>query len=359
MNKFSVLGYGLTALDIIKSNMVNGIIYDIGGTCFNIANNLNYLGEKTAIITRLGADIAGEEIIRVVEDEDKITLIAQKTRVGKTPRIIEVQRMSVKGGRHYFSFKCPQCGAFLPRYMSPTIDWTRAQLANIDINDIKIVYFDRVAPSLKIVLNRLDKRNTIKIYEPCNINYLFRNDWAFPETDVLKLAVSKNDIENKCLNKINQFCRERNHFPVLTLVTIGEEGVWYSINQRENWYYLKGINSNIIDSCGAGDWFSAILIREILDKFVDEIKNKNIESEKNLMRSLNLAQKYAVLSCKFIGARGLTNNVAQKKIQSKNNIGEIINELSITQKINNKLFVNINNKMNYKLCDMCKLELKL
>ena len=109
----------------------------------------------------------------------------------------------------------------------------------------------------------------------------------------------------------------KSYGPTLRIKTLGKYGLLFRSVGDSKWHYQESFKLNeLCDTCGAGDWCTVGFLF-----YLEELATKNnislIETLKSnylINSALSFAQILASLSCRFVGARGLSYSMDQKKI---------------------------------------------
>lgn len=291
MNNKICIGAGLVCLDILINNdNRRPISYYVGGTCGNVMMILSYMGWTSYPIARLDDT---KYTIRLIEDLKRNNLKVDyiSTNDGTTPVIIQKNIVDKNGvPTHKFEIKNNK-GRFFLNFSSLTI-----KQADIIIDSISFVpavfFFDRISPAIIKLANYFKDKGSIIYFEPsCKITE--RNFFKCIDlSDVVKFANQRikdigfaSDYDNK-----------------LFIQTLGSDGLIFKFKDYD-WTKIPSVkNLSIVDTSGAGDWTTSILIDQIFSNTIDSIDNLTLEF---IERSLLLSQKYAALSCSYEGARGM------------------------------------------------------
>jgi fructokinase len=319
-----IIGSGLITLDVImaKSKRENKIInLQLGGTCGNVLTILSYLGWNSYPILRLNNTDDSTKII--VNEMEKWGVKADFLLYNKkdtVPVIVENIYLDKEPLKHSFSFNCPNCRNFLPRFRAATLKQIKS-LENKIITQPAVFFYDRVSAGNVKLAKKFAEKGTLVVFEPPKDrnSKLFKK--ALKNCHILKYSNQRNGKINSLIDKENK--------PDLEVITLGDEGLEYRANfLNDDWKRLEPYNiDQLKDSAGAGDWCTAGLIHSIGRngrKGFLESDSEKIES------ALNLGQTLAVLNCAFYGARGVMYQALNQK-----EILSIFNEIML-EKINQK-----------------------
>jgi len=320
-------GTGLIALDvIINGHNRNEPYYMTGGSCGNVLIILSYFGWHTFPLARFKEDNFSKFIISDLKKWGVDTSYLQFDDKASTPVIIEKVRQRENGeSTHAFSFFCPECNSFLPRYRPITIKQVESILDDLPTSGI--CYIDRVSGGTLEYAKSCKNKGSLIFFEPTKIddNNNFRK--ILEICDVLKYS---NEI---CITDPNIV---RDSDVPLKIETLGSSGLLFSFNnglsrkRSEKWQKMRAFPIKyFVDAAGAGDWCSAGLIHFLNMKKITDIRQLD---EKTLKFALNFGQALAAVNCGFFGARGsmyalskeefhkIVNDILKKKDISTSNI---------------------------------------
>lgn len=238
----------------------------LGGAPTNFAIHAQQLGCKSFVVSRIGSDGLGREMIAVLRRKKVSTQYIQTDEFKGTGTVFI--KLDVRGVP---SFHCSLDVAFDYLEFRPELE----ELAN----QADVVLFGTLAQRSKIARESMRKfltaaKKAIKMYD-ANIRTwdyetkeIVRTSLEF--TDILK--VNQLEIEN--LSQIFQQQGLGTHsfmerlltdFPIkLIALTLGEKGCFLK-NKNED-FYAPGVIIQPVDTTGAGDAFAASLIVNYLKK---------------------------------------------------------------------------------------------
>lgn len=298
------IGAGLLTLDLIleegettpcRMNVLTG------GSCGNVLLILSFLGWKSYPVAELSdsqaTDILCQDLLRWGV---KIDLINISTK-GKTPIIIHRIYQNRSEAKHRFEFKHPETKAWFPRFRPVTIKYV-TEIAD-QLPKSSVFYFDRVSPAALIMAAQSRQNGSLVVFEPCSNRDTSLFERALAVSHIVKFSHERlptyMDVypKNKALIEIQ---------------TMGASGVAYRMEQTgTTWRYLPSFpTENIIDTAGAGDWFTAGMIDELLTK-------TNIApyifSVSDIEKAILTGQLYGAINCCFMGARGTMYNMMKSE----------------------------------------------
>ena len=290
-----VVGTGLVALDIVLEDDKRSLIA-AGGTCANVLAALSYLGWDSVLVSRLGEDYAAQLVLEDLDIFGVNTEFATLKPSASTPVIVERLRADSHGHPfHTFSFSCPSCGKRLPSYQPVTSAQQFEHLSRI-VEGVKVCFIDRVSRGAINLADAVSREGGLVYFEPSSI----RDERLFCEmmrhTSIIKYSherlVDHGDIEWSTATQIE-------------IQTLGRGGARFRFRERSgcsNWHHCDARPlGKLVDSCGAGDWFSAGLIHWMYFSQGGKIKPMTVKS---LTRAIDFAQRFSAWTCGFAGARG-------------------------------------------------------
>ena len=139
-----VVGTGLIALDVVLTDRPDSVTrLWAGGTCGNVLAILSFLGWQAYPLATLGDDSAADTVIGDLQRFGVITQFIKNRRGRHTPIVVEEIRN--KGGlpQHRFAWRCPSCGAWLPRYKGLPRDEISKLIESVPIPNVFL--FDRLS----------------------------------------------------------------------------------------------------------------------------------------------------------------------------------------------------------------------
>jgi fructokinase len=235
--------------------------YVLGGAPFNVARHLKAFGQNPILVTRLGHDALGDEVLEVMKKAGMETLGIQYDNNYPTGRV----QVHMKDGGHDFEILPAQAYDFI----HPAV----VRMTALSVNP-KLVYFGTLAQrsetSMRALKALLRSTGAAKFLD---IN--LRVPWYDEKTlrrslryaDIVKLnddevgilanmfEMSQNDMVGQVKELINRFGLEQ------VVVTCGSEGAW-QLN-RNGKKLVAGIENRVtqlVDTVGAGDGFASIYI---------------------------------------------------------------------------------------------------
>ena len=253
----TVLSFGETLWDLYPSGPV------LGGAPFNFACRIHSLGDRGIIVTRVGRDELGSKALERIAELGMEVSCVQKDDQRPTAT---VQVMLDASGNPDF--------VVAPEVASDCIDLTYELLELAATADC--FCFGTLAQrteSSRRTLHRLLEVAT-KGVKCLDIN--LRKNCYFEETitysiekaDILKMNLHEAhylaDLFEVSISSLPDFCAEimEEWSLACCLVTLGEHGAFAATRAEK--VYAPGYEVSVVDTCGAGDAFSAAFVHEYL-----------------------------------------------------------------------------------------------
>ena len=299
----AAFGTGLVALDVIFSaDRTRPPRVAAGGTCGNVLAILSFLGWDAFPIARL-ADDAVSDLVRADLARHRVALdFASQAPTAETPVIVQQNRIARNGTpEHRFSVTCPACGAWFPSFRAVTAD--SASLVMEAVADAapsgftpRVFFFDRVSRGALLLARFFADRGALVVFEPVGVGdpRLFAE--ALATTHVLKYSHERlPELADR---------RTTASRPLLELETRGEDGLRYRspLLPTRAWRRHGAVPASpVVDTAGAGDWCTAVLLSALaaggVAGFVDTC-------QRHVSDAVRYAQAAAAIACTYEGARG-------------------------------------------------------
>ena len=252
-----VLSFGEILFDIIEGEKY------IGGAPFNVAAHLSKLGAQSYILTGVGSDRNGQEVLESTHDLGIKTDFISTTENYPTGTVT----VEIKDGRPSYTIhentawdNISLCDSGLDRLTSETWD---------------LLTFGTLAQRTKENRNLLDlirtKGHFKAIFYDVNLRqHFFKPEWilsSFEDSTIVKI----NDEEAVILAKLlyNREMKEEEFADMImgefdldiVCVTFGAGGA--GIMTEEGWSRIPGEKVSVIDTVGAGGSFSAVFLHSL------------------------------------------------------------------------------------------------
>ena len=282
--KGTVILFGEVLADIFPDRKV------LGGAPFNVARHLKAFGQNPLLITRLGHDALGDEVLDAMAQAGMEPLGVQYGNNHPTGRV----QVKMKNGAHTFDILPGQAYDFI----HPAV----VRMTALSVKP-KLVYFGTLAQRNEISRRALKTllRSThaakfldINLRAPWYEEKTIRHSLQF--ADIVKLnadelailadmfELQENEPDRQATELINRFDLEQ------VVVTCGEEGAW-QLNRkgRKTEATLQHRITRMMDTVGAGDGFASVCILGELLKWP-------------AVRTLERANAFAAAICEIRGA---------------------------------------------------------
>lgn len=251
--KGTVVLFGEVLADVFPDRSV------LGGAPFNVACHLQAFGLFPLLITRVGDDQLGRELVSTMTRLGLTVEGVQQDPLHPTGQVI----VHIEEGSHRFEIPPDQAYDF------------------IDVNDAcktavraepDLIYFGSLAQRQEVSFNALNNiLKTVKSRRVLDIN--LREPWytvqrvqqSLSHSEIVKMSedelnviagllhISGNDACLQAAAMIKQFSLQQ------LLVTCGAQGAW-QLDADGNKLFQQGENASMVDTVGAGDGFTAVFI---------------------------------------------------------------------------------------------------
>ena len=303
-NQPVVTGAGLVALDVVIGGHERMPRFWVGGSCGNILTILAYFGWRSFPIAYIGKDTASEIMLDDLDKWGVKTNFIFSSEKTFTPIIVERIKDAQNGAypTHVFEFKCPFCGAMLPRnkHLPTAIAETIIQR----IPNSNVFYFDRVSSSVLALAKIQKSKGALIVFEPHRL----------VEKSLFRKCLEISDIVKYSSEQIKSISAEP--YVPLEIQTLGARGLRYRLKNDavvSDWTLLAGLKSQrIVDSAGAGDWCTAGIIHFIGQRGAQPFRNLEKET---IERALSFGQRLSTIKCSYEGPRGLMYYIQKRKLQ--------------------------------------------
>lgn len=292
-----VMGTGLLAMDILLAGGPPSVA--AGGTCGNVLTILSWMGWSALPVARLNGDPAGKVVREDLRRFGVRLDLAEQAPAKPTPVIIERLRRGANGdGVHRFSVSCPTCRAWLPRYQPVPSGAVRKLLD--EISPPQVFFFDRLSRGALLLAEWTAESGGLVWFEPSRLADYRLFDEVLAVTHVLKY--SRERLPELASRPV------RADGPLLEIETAGAEGLRYRAggpDEERPWCPLPAVPTpSVVDTAGAGDWFSASMIHEIGPDARAALSLLVGRGATGLAQSIRRAQASSSVACGYAGARG-------------------------------------------------------
>ena len=250
---------GLIALDVVVPEAPDAAPrMQAGGTCGNVLAALAYLDWTAYPVARLGDD---GPMRRVCQDLAKwgvrFDFVLKEPGDG-TPVIAQYIRGTADGGAtHSFSWRCPTCGADLPRYKPLRIADVEGLLPDLPVADV--FFFDRVSPAVIRLATHYRQRGAMVAFEPSGVG----------DVRLFREAISAAHLVKYSQERVKATeALEDHEGPGLLIETSGEEGLRLRARlpgvRNKRWKAMPAIPATKVrDTAGCGDWCTAGILHTL------------------------------------------------------------------------------------------------
>lgn len=287
--------YDVIALGELLIDMTNNGLSDQGNTLFeanpggapcNVLAMLNKLGRKAAFIGKVGDDIFGNKLKKVL---DQVGIDTGNLIIDKEARTTLAFVETFEDGDRDFSF-----------YRNPGADMMLKK-EEVDVSllqDTKIFHFGTISmthpevrEATKFSIDEAKKAGAIISFDPNLREPLWSNLddakeqvlYGLTKCDVLK--ISDNEIQwltgKEDYTEGVKMIREKNDIPLI-LVSLGKEGsrAYYKKagSEEEIMVEVKPfLQENTIETTGAGDTFGGCVLNYVLEKGLDDLSENDLK----------------------------------------------------------------------------------
>lgn len=274
----TVLSVGYLVLDVVTTTRV--VARSAGGTAGNVAANLAWLGQSTALLARIGDDEAGRFLQTDLARAGVDTTHVHQSADVETP--ILIQRLTDSGPSYLFS--CPVCGYRFASHRPAT----REQAEEAAASAPRILFVDRASKASLDLMVKVKVQGGVVMFEPNGPGRQHLTAEAIGLADILKVSEDRIPSLGDLLGTTPQ--------QQVQVRTKGAEGLAFRIGEG-SWHKRRARPVKLTDSAGAGDWVTAGLLAHLADD--PRLTHRNISD------GLSLGQALAAMSCAFVGARGM------------------------------------------------------
>lgn len=257
-----------------------------GGAPCNVLAMLNKLGRKVGFIGKVGEDIFGNKLKKVL---DEVGIDTSNLVIDKEARTTLAFVQTFEDGDRDFSF-----------YRNPGADMMlKKEEVNVSLlQDTKIFHFGTlsmthpgVLEATKFAIDEAKKAGALISFDP-NLREPLWNSledakeqvlYGLTKCDVLK--ISDNEIQwltgEKDYTAGVKKIREQNEIPLI-LVSLGKEGsrAYYKKPGDGNEIMVEVkpfLQKNTIETTGAGDTFGGCILHYVLEKGLDDFSEENLK----------------------------------------------------------------------------------
>ena len=291
-----VVGTGLIALDVVLRGSENAPVRQCaGGTCGNVLTVLAYLGWKSIPVARHAADRASAIVRDDLEHWRVDTRFIDLEPKRPTPIVIQRILHGEDGEPiHRFSWTCPCCGAWLPRYQP--VGARAAEPVLRDVQSPTVFFFDRPSRGAIELAHRYSATGTLIVFEPSALGDRAHFGGALEAADIVKYS----DQRLAALPTHRPSVPRR-----LEVQTLGARGLRFRIGAGRRsgaWRNLPAMAAGrVADTAGAGDWCTAGLLQKLARGGRSSF---GAADDDEVLEAVRYGQALSAWNCRFEGARG-------------------------------------------------------
>ncbi len=261
--KYDISVFGGCSLDKMYYQNIDGSYNDEaeldipGGKGSNQAVAASRAGAKVAMISKIGNDLIGKEILNnLIKNNVNTDAIEIENNLNNDTSKIFIERNEKDN-------KIVRSSGAIDNFTIDMIDKNKNLLLNS-----KMVLGQMKAPIhvMERLINFCYDNNIPLIITPCRPNKLNVSDKKNIELidKITFITANRTECEAIFNTKDIKSCVEK--YPNKLIVTLGAEGVMYSDGEKV--IHLKAINvNNVVDTVGAGDTFNGNLAYGLINKF--------------------------------------------------------------------------------------------
>jgi len=294
LKKLSALGIGFAGLDIIKYNKQELILP--GGTCANVLSVLSSVLNWSSDIVKCKYNDVWDRYIDALWSSIGVNVLECHDVDFGIPRVVQ----TIRGTEQHSYTTCPYCHTKLVKIVLPT---ERKIKISIEKKEYDLLFFDRISPGTKYLLDLFNQQDKWTFYEPNGMRIY--KTWVknISTCDIVKFSDSR--IPKLYYEKLIQDLNNMQHKTKIIIITHAEKGFSYSLVSKGELSMFKTIPvspfQQVLDPSGAGDWASAGFIHKFLQSY--HTPTEEID-EKSIVDSLIFGHSLAEIGCNSIGALG-------------------------------------------------------
>ena len=310
MNK-TIIGSGIYNLDTIvvrdypewprlRPFTDNIVLEEVGGTCGNVMSILAWLGWDAKPIACLDDSPEG---LKITEDLKRYgcdwRYVTNTPKGGTT--LLRCTHKKDRDGKHMMSVRAGSPGGsrFPKRRFLRARDEAPAFLESL-LEAPAVFFFDDSAAGNRVIAKGLKERGSLIYFEPSKISSSADHE-AISISDIIKFS-DENIPDVSFTDAYND---------KLFIQTLGAKGVRFKFHNQP-WLTLTGIPAmSVVDTEGAGDWFTATLINELA-----EHRMMSIDAYRNCLGGIiKPAMRIAAKSIEYMGSLGLIHYANSLQIE--------------------------------------------
>lgn len=290
-----IVGTGLIALDVVyQGDATAPIRRCAGGTAGNVLTVLSYLGWTSVPVARLANDRARALVQVDLERWGVDTRFLDLAPQCATPIVVErIRRSDSREPSHSFSWTCPGCGAWLPRYKP--VPLRSIQRVTDELRAPFVFFFDRPSAGAVGLAEYYSAAGSVVVFEPSAGGDRKTFGHALEIADIVKYSDQRFATLPPRTSLRDQ----------LEIQTLGAEGLRYRFaygRKSSAWRRLAAVPADhIADTAGSGDWCTAGFLAQLAGDARSAIAKR---ADTEIEAALKYGQALSAWNCGFAGARG-------------------------------------------------------
>ena len=292
-----IFGTGLITLDLIMGpNADSPVQSRVGGTCGNVLTTLAYLGWEAFPVARMNDDPVSRRVKADMKRWGVRLNFSGCSPTSHTPIIVQEIHARLDGvPTHRFSWICPRCGEWLPRFRAITLD--AVDIVAPNLQGTAVFFMDRLSPAALKLAEHASSEGAVVMFELSSKVDPKLYTKALGLAHIVKYA-------NERIREAGP-AMERGSTTLVEIQTLGAKGLRYRhrFDRRvSRWINMEAVPvSYLVDSCGAGDWCTAGLLAKAASCGQATFRNNGAKA---IHDALRYGQELAAWNCGFEGARG-------------------------------------------------------
>lgn len=326
---FDITALGEILIDFTPCGDFDGIptfTQNPGGAPLNVLVQNALLGGKTAFIGKVGADIFGDDLKQVMEDNHINTQGLVRTKSAQTT--LAFVQLDNKGERSFSFYRNPGADILL-----------RKEEINKDlIKNSHIFHFGSLSTTTEPSRSATYEALRIAKKEGCIISYdpNYRAPlWGSKELAIMEMLsllpyaniVKVSEEEMRMLTGENDIAKGSrklmDYGSTLVCVSCGSEGTFY--RRGDDFGKVPAFEVNVVDTNGAGDAFLGAILYQIREKSLMDIKEMSINKLESIIRFANATGALAVMKYGAIPAmadmKKVRSFIKEKKLVKEKTVG--------------------------------------